>query len=241
MTALTESAPAPLPRADQIEVPILHELQALGGSDSPRYLEERLRSYFPQLDGAAPLELRRRFLRVVRRAGAHLSQLGELQRERDRWQLTDKGRRRAAAERLDTPAPDGGSASAALSHRQIQALLQELGQLLGRHAQCEFQFYDVVWRDTPRSPRLSHVFEVQVAGSVDSALTRLLQAHEAQRSQLFLVIADERSQRFAEERLRRAFPALVPLLTLIGVGELQRLHAALQQQTELLGRLLARG
>ena len=99
----------------------------------------------------------------------------------------------------------------------------------------------MVWRDTPRSPRLSHVFEVQVAGSVDSALTRLLQAHEAQRSQLFLVIADERSQRFAEERLRRAFPALVPLLTLIGVGELQRLHAALQQQTELLGRLLARG
>lgn len=245
-----------IPRAGQIEVPILQELRATGGAESPRHLQERLLSYFPRLSaqlglpeppspnfsGADLATLRQRFHRTVLRAGAQLSARGELQRARDRWQLTDKGQRRAAAEDLgEAPLLDPPGTPPPLDHVGLQTLLVDLGRLLGRHAQVEHEFYDVVWRESPRAPRLSHVFEVQVAGSVDGALTRLCRAHEAQRSQLFLVVADERSARFAAERLRTAFPDLAPRVNIIGSGELARLYQSLRGHGDLLPRLLARG
>jgi hypothetical protein len=123
-------------------------------------------------------------------------------------------------------------------HRALQRLLLDLGALLGKDAALEHESYDVVWRERRGAPRLSHVFEVQVAGSVDSALTRLKRAHEAQRSRLYLVVADERSARFAEARLREAFPELVDELQLVGAGELERLYGALGQGGALLKGLL---
>jgi hypothetical protein len=65
---------------------------------------------------------------------------------------------------------------------------------------------------------------VQIAGSVDSALTRLKHAYDAQRSRPFLVIADERDQRFAGKRLTGSFHEIWQVVTVIGVGELQRLY-----------------
>ncbi len=120
-------------------------------------------------------------------------------------------------------------------------MLIEIGALLGRHAEAEYEHYDVVWRESPASPRLSHVFEVQIAGSVDSALTRLKHAYDAQRSRPFLVIADERDTRFAARRLSGSFHEIWEPLTVIGTGELARLYEALQGHAALIARLAARG
>lgn len=127
-----------------------------------------------------------------------------------------------------------------VSHKDAQLMLVEIGHMLGRHAETEFEYYDVVWRDSPASPRLSHVFEVQIAGSVDSALTRLKHAYDAQRSRPFLVIADERSARFAGRRLTGSFHEIWDAITVIGIGELERLYEALKSQRELLEKILAR-
>jgi hypothetical protein len=114
----------------------------------------------------------------------------------------------------------------------------EIGLLLGRFAESEYEHYDVVWRDSPSAPRLSHVFEVQISGSVDSALTRLKHAYDTQRSKLFLVIADERDRRFADKRLSGSFHEILEIVTVIGTGQLQKLYDALKSEQALLEKLL---
>ena len=41
-----------LPNSKNIEIPILHEIAAVGGTDDLRFLYERLTSYFPSLSDA---------------------------------------------------------------------------------------------------------------------------------------------------------------------------------------------
>jgi hypothetical protein len=229
------------PESARVELPILQELEATGGSDGLRYLYERLVRYFPQLTSEDLDQRTRAWHRVVQRAGRQLEDLGELRRERTRWTITAKGRRRIESEAM-RPMPTEAihEASVRVSHKDAQLMLVEIGHMLGRHAETEFEYYDVVWRDSPASPRLSHVFEVQVAGSVDSALTRLKHAYDAQRSRPFLVIADERSGRFAGRRLTGSFHEIWDAITVIGIGELERLYEALKSQRELLEKILAR-
>ena len=119
-------------------------------------------------------------------------------------------------------------------------MLVEIGLMLGKHAEAEFERYDVVWRDAANAPRLSHVFEVQISGSVDSALTRLKHAYDAQRSRPFLVIADERDKRFAGKRLTGSFHEIWEAITVIGAGELQRLYESLKAHETLLAKIAAR-
>jgi hypothetical protein len=233
------------PDSARVELPILQELEATGGSDQLRYLYDRLVRYFPQLN-VEDLSQRTRANRsawhgVVQRAGRQLEEQGELRRERALWTITPKGRRRIEAEAMrPTIAEAVPEAPRAATHKEAQAMIVEIGQMLGRYAEAEFEYYDVVWRDAPSSPRLSHVFEVQIAGSVDSALTRLKHAYDAQRSRLFLVIADERSARFAGRRLTGSFHEIWSVITIIGIGELERLYESLKSQRELLDKIIAR-
>jgi hypothetical protein len=235
----------PFPEVARIELPILQELEATGGSDQLRYLYDRLVHYFPQLTADDLLERsparRSAWNRVVQRAGRELEARGELRRERTHWTITAKGRRRVEAEAMrPQPAALNGETLRTLSHKDAQQMLVEIGLWLGRHAEAEFDYYDVVWRDHLNAPRLSHVFEVQIAGSVDSALTRLKHAYDAQRSRPFLIVADERSARFAGKRLTGSFHEIWEVITLIGVGDLQRLYEALKSQQSLLEKINAK-
>ncbi len=211
-----------------------------------RYLYDRLARYFPQLTEE---ELtvrsergRSRWRRLVQRAGRELEANGELRREKSLWKLTAKGARRVEAEamRLDARPARNRRDIKTLTHKEAQAMLVEIGLMLGKHAEAEFERYDVVWRDSASAPRLSHVFEVQISGSVDSALTRLKHAYDAQRSRPFLVIADERDKRFAGRRLTGSFHEIWEIITVIGVGELQKLYNALKTHEDLLGKVVRR-
>lgn len=233
----------PFPESSRLELPILQELKATGGRDQPRYLYDRLPMYFPQL---TPQELaektsagRSRWHRVVQIAAKHLLEQGELRRAGTAWELTNKGARRVEAEDLPITivkaAPEPYERT--LTHKEAQRMLVEIGVLLGRFAEAEYEHYDVVWRDSFSAPRLSHVFEVQISGSVDSALTRLKHAHDTQRSQLFLVISDERDQRFAGKRLSGSFHEILDIINIIGIGELQTLYESLKATQSLLEKL----
>ena len=211
-----------------------------------RYLYERLPRYFPQL---TPEDLderaengRSRWFRAVQRAGRQLEEKGELRREKNQWKLTAKGLKRVEAEemQLDARSVPVERKEKTLTHKEAQELLVEIGLMLGKHAEAEFEHYDVVWRDSASSPRLSHVFEVQISGSVDSALTRLKHAYDAQRSRPFLVVADERDRRFAGKRLTGSFHEIWDIITVIGVGELQRFYEALKGHQTLLEKIVTR-
>ncbi len=230
----------------RLELPILQELKATGGSDQLRFLYDRVARCFPQLTAQDLAERgengRSRWHRLVQRAGRELEARGEVRREKSRWTLTPRALRRIEAEAVQiefsrTPAL---AAAKTLSHKEAQAMLVEIGLLLGKHAEAEFEHYDVVWRDSAAAPRLSHVFEVQISGSVDSALTLLKHAYDAQRSQPFLVIADERDKRFAGKRLTGSFHEIWEVITVIGTGELQRLYESLKAHENLLAKISAR-
>jgi hypothetical protein len=234
----------PFPETTRLELPILQELKASGGGDQLRYLYDRLTPYFPQL---TPQDLSERseagrshWHLAVQRAGRQLEELGELRRSRARWSITPRGLKRVEAEALRLEPGQTQVVARTLTHKEAQALLVELGLLLGRHAEAKFEHYDVVWRESATAPRLSHVFEVQIAGSVDSALTRLKQAYDTQRSRPFLVLADERDQGFAGKRLSGPFHEIWQVVTVIGVGELQRFYEAVKPQAALLQKLLER-
>jgi Mrr N-terminal domain len=236
----------PFPETSRLELPILQELKVTGGGDQLRYLYDRLPRYFPQLTSHDLDERaesgRSRWARAVQRAGRQLEEKGELRREKDQWKITAKGLKRVEAEAmtLDTPDAPVERREKTLTHKEAQAMLVEIGLMLGKHAEAEFEHYDVVWRDAASSPRLSHVFEVQISGSVDSALTRLKHAYDAQRSRPFLVVAGERDRRFAGKRLTGSFHEIWDIITVIGVGELQRLFEALKTHQDLLRKISMR-
>ena len=71
-------------------------------------------------------------------------------------------------------------------------MLLKIGEILGYYAEIEFEYYDVIWRETETSKRISHVFEVQSKGNIDSAFAKLKRAFDAQRSKPFLILASER-------------------------------------------------
>ncbi len=238
------------PELSRLELPVLQELKATGGGDQLRYLYDRLARYFPQLSvgdlNQRTENGRNRWHRLVQRAGRELEAKGELRRHNSHWKLTAKGARRVEAEALHIEFgkaltdKSAGNGLKKLTHKKAQAMLVEIGLMLGKHAESEFEHYDVVWRDSQSAPRLSHVFEVQISGSVDSALTRLKHAYDAQRSLPFLVIAGERDKRFAGKRLTGSFHEIWEVITVIGAGELQRLYEALKVHKNLLAKIAAR-
>lgn len=240
------------PGVARLELPILQELVATGGMDDVRYLYERLVAYFPQIDNAAHQaksngELRQ-WKRHVQRAGRELADKRQLDRQRGRWTITALGRKRVAEEApsfsfsLEPTPPQTGSA--AFSHTDVQQMLLDIGRVLGHHAQSEFDYYDVVWRASETSPRLSHIFEVQRKGNVDAALAKLKRAYESQRSKPYLIVASERDTNRAHQQMSQArtgaFHEIGRVTTILSFEQLHKLHRALTSVADLLAQFIER-
>lgn len=235
------------PGVARIELPILQELIATGGVEDVRFLYTRLAGYFPQLVEAETRSLanshRAEWRRLVQRAGRELSDKRQIERRRGHWTITTTGRKRAADEALDFSLADSAlresnARTDGLTHGEVQAMLLDIGRVLGYHAQSEFEYYDVVWRRGEQSPRLSHVFEVQHKGNIDAALAKLKRAYEAQRSKPFLIIASERdtvrAQKSMSEARTGAFHEIGRVTTILSFEQLHRLHRALTSVEDLL-------
>lgn len=227
---------------DLLRIPILLELEALGGQDQPAFVIERLVGHFPQLEAERPtLE------GLARKVAGQLEREGLLVRTRSRWTLSPRGRQQAQEEGLAqrslsraglerSSSPSSPEVLPSL-HRQVQEALQRLGLWLGYAAELEVEHYDVVWKEHPEGERYSHVFEVQVAGNVDSALTRLQQAWRRQRSLPVLVIAELHSGEVAEARLKAAFLELKDVLQMVTAAEVLGLAQSLAPHEGLLAKL----
>lgn len=240
------------PGVERIELPILQELAATGGTDDVRFLYDRLVGYFPQLDSQDVHALSNGHLkhwrRIVQRAGAALDEKRQIERQRGRWTITAQGRKRVADEALQfSPAGAnlrGADGAGPLSHGEVQQMLLDVGRVLGHYAQSEFDYYDVVWRVGEHSPRISHVFEVQHRGNVDAALAKLKRAYDAQRSKPFLVVSGERDTNRAEKQLSLArtgpFHEIGSVTTILSFEQLRRLHRALTSVEDLLAQIFER-
>jgi hypothetical protein len=227
----------PFPTIQSLQTPILQELNAVGGSEDVRFLYHRLTAYFPQLNENDLVKIQK-WRKLVQKAGKELDEIGCLTRTQGVWKITEKGFRRIETETIEfTPI---NQANRELNHREIQLMLVEIGQSLNYFAEIEFEFYDVVWREKPNSPRLSHVFEVQSKGNIDSAFAKLKRAFEAQRSIPFLIVATERDTRRAIQSLTREFSELQAVVTILSFAEIERIQRNLQSIAEILPKFLAK-
>jgi Mrr N-terminal domain len=229
-----------LPFATNIETPILHELFVVGGTDDVRFLYERLISYFPSLSDAEISAIKnghhKSWKKAVQKVGKTLDENNLIRRERGIWKLTEKGKSAVEAETegiILTKTPQES-----LSHQNIQTMLVNIGKILGFYAQTEFQYYDVVWRETSKSQRLSHVFEVQSKGNIDSAFAKLKRAHDAQRSKIFLILASERDTNRAHKSLIQEFRELENVLQILSFVELQKIYENLTSIADFLPNFL---
>ena len=227
------------PKPSEIELPLLQEIKDAGGKESPRHLYSRLTRYFPKI--AEGLEEEEKWKIRVRKAKQSLVQKGELEGTPGLWKLTEKGRERVIKEelRLDFLYPQPPPSP---SHEELKQKLVEIGKLLGKYAVAEYQRYDVVWKESEFSPRLSHVFEVQDKGNLSAALARLKHAYDLQRSKPFIVITTEKERRKAEELLRPFlsgyFHELSRVIVILTPEDVEKILRALLPLGEVLKKLL---
>lgn len=230
----------PLPIYTNIEIPVLHELCAVGGNDDVRYLYERLISYFPELTENEIRQIKsgknENWRKVVQRAGKSLDKQNLIRRKRGFWSLTDIGKKVIAEETSGIVITK--IANEPVSHQDIQQILCEIGGFLGFYSETEFEFYDVIWRESKKSPRISHVFEVQSKGNIDSAFAKLKRAFDAQRSKPFLILSSERDTKRAENSLNREFRELENVLEILSFAEIRKIHTNLAEISAFLPNFL---
>ena len=230
----------PLPLSSNVEAPILQELSAVGGTDDIRFLYERLIQYFPSLSDAEISAIKsgeqKYWKKLVQRAGRVLDENNLIRRDRGVWSLTEKGRKSVAAETEGFIFYQNPNES--LSHKQIQEMLAKIGEILGFTAEIEFQFFDVVWRETAFNQRLSHVFEVQSKGNIDSAFAKLKRAYDAQRSKIFLILDSERDANRVQKSLAQEFRELENVLIVLSFVEIRKIYENLSSIAKILPNFL---
>lgn len=227
-----------LPFPVHIEIPILQELAAVGGSDNVRFIYTRLINYFPELNLNNDLKSEdvKKWRRAVQKAGKQLEEQNFIRRISGNWTLTAKGKTVVDTENSGINLYKAESPK--LQHKEIQNFLAEIGNFLGYHSALEFEYYDVVWRENLNSPRLSHIFEVQSKGNIDSAFAKLKRGYHNQRSLPFLVIASESDIRRAQNSLSLEFSELARIIQIFSFAQIEKVHQNLQNIAPILPFLL---
>ncbi len=229
-----------LPVSHLIEMPILQELAATGGSDDVRFLYERLVGYFPQISEVEISDIKngtnKNWRKAVQKAGRLLDERSFIKRRQGVWTITGKGRESVESETINFTIAQ--TAVNPLSHIEVQRLLLEIAGFLGFYAAMEFEYYDVVWRETEKSSRLSHVFEVQHKGNIDSAFAKLKRAYQSQRTKPFLIISSEKDFNRARQSLLREFQDIETVVTILTFVQIEQIHRSLKAVGEILPKLL---
>jgi hypothetical protein len=143
----------------------------------------------------------------------------------------------------EEPAPE---MPALRPHEHLKELLRQVGDILGYYPETEVHespyVYDVVWRTFPQAPRPSFVFEVQDKGNLIEALAKLQHAKDTWGSRLFLTVTGDRDRRRIEKLvaplLTGTFHRLARDLILLHPEQLERLYEPLNQNRDLIRRLL---
>ncbi len=230
----------PIPKVSSIEMPILQELVATGGADNLRFLYERLPAYFPQISEKEIGEIKsgtnKAWRNAVQKAGKFLDEQKLIERMRGNWTITERGKKEVEKETSGFTLTKSSQDN--LSHTTVQEMLVKTGENLGFYAETEFEFYDVIWRETPNNQRISHVFEVQSKGNIDSAFAKLKRAYQAQRTKPFLVIASERDLNRARQSLNREFHDIENVVTILTFAQIKQVHQNLKNIAEIIKEFL---
>lgn len=247
------------PSLKEIELPVLIEIEAMGGEAQYQELLPRVAAYFPQITEADLKETTtsgaNKWTMRIRWASYDLKEKGELERHRGVWTITEKGMGRLRRKRLLEPQHpqvmvihEEVKVREVRLHESMEIQLEEIGKILGKYAKKEYHeapyTHDVIWKDMERMPRVTHAFEVQDKGNLIEALAKLKHAYDTHGSKLFLIVTGERDRRRLDELLephfRGTFHEIAPVTTVLNPEEVTELYKALSRYREIIGRFLAR-
>ena len=112
-------------------------------------------------------------------------------------------------------------------HDQIVDIIYDLGQLIGYQPEKRWRYegyeFDVAWFRKPRvGPKC--VFEVQLRGSVEAALTKLKHAHDLWESTPFLISTPEQIEKLERKYLEGAFHELRDILVPVRIDEIEQFY-----------------
>lgn len=228
------------PTFSSIENPILQELSAVGGSDDVRYLYERLVAYFPILTQKEIIEIKagtnKNWRSAVQKAGKSLDEKNLIKRNKGIWTITQIGEEIVSDDTSGFTLTKNSELQT--SHKELQEILVNIGLFLGYTAETEFEYYDVVWRTSTNSKRLSHIFEVQSKGNIDSAFAKLKRGYEDQRSKPFLIIASEKDLNRAQKSLEREFHDISNVITILTFQQVLNVHQSIGNIGHILTKFL---
>jgi hypothetical protein len=145
------------------------------------------------------------------------------------------------------PKPEG----ARPSHGELVEVVCKLGELFDFHVKREEwtpdRAYrcDVTWREYETHLSPVKVFEVELSGNVDHALSSLSHAYDTWRpEQLYLIVEDERdgerAKMLVEPRVRGAFARIAGRLRVVGWADLYTVYEGLKRKEELVKELAKR-
>jgi hypothetical protein len=112
-------------------------------------------------------------------------------------------------------------------HDRIVDIIYDLGQLIGYQPEKRWRYegyeFDVAWFRKPRvGPKC--VFEVQLRGSVEAALTKLKHAHDLWESTPFLISTPEQIEKLERKYLEGAFHELRDILVPVRIDEIEQFY-----------------
>lgn len=239
------------PRRNEIELPVLIEIEAAGGEmrPTPAFFKE-IATYFSQVTEDD--------LRATNRSGintwenrVHWARLklvhkGEIDKSRyGVWRITKKGKERIRAEVGEVRQIRETKESV---HTKLARQLEEIGWILGRYARREFReggySFDVIWKEAEQLPRVTHAFEVQDKGNVVEALVRLKHAYDNWGARLFLVVTGEKDRVRVEKLLAPlfagAFHEISGQISLLSPQHVEEIHTTFTDFRDILTKFIGR-
>jgi hypothetical protein len=114
------------------------------------------------------------------------------------------------------------------NHDGLRDMLVELAEFYGMHPEAEYPHeyhrYDVIWKRI-KSGSPTKVFEVQVSGSIESALTKLKHASDLWSADVFLVVTNTRDAEKVAYLLTGSFHEIASKTTILRGEEVYEMLA----------------
>ena len=197
-----------IPLTKDVELPLLIEIDKLGGEARPSELHPRVTTHFPQITEAdlqATLPSgSNAWTNRIGWARHSLVAKGELDKEpRGIWRITEKGRQRIGKSGLRVSESGPTPVVPTNVHEDLKRKMVEIGSKLGYRTNTEERWdiyqHDVLWKEGyKRDP--SHVIEVCYGGSLQKDFDALSWAVNNLGARGILIVVDDADYRKAVQR-----------------------------------------
>ena len=229
------------PKRNDIQIPLLYQLEKVGGKAPWKEVVEALVTQFPQMTRNEMVESGgRKYTKWegdVRWASYELKKKGEIERGTlglGIWSITEKGREWLRNQGL---VPKGGGEEVAKElrpdrHTELKQKMVEIGTNLGYYTSTEEGYvyrHDILWKRGQYKQDPGYVIEVCAGGSLPKDFDALNWANENLGAKGILVAVDEVDYRKAIQRFINQ-----PNIVVVKAETVDRLHELMKTDLEFI-------